>query len=188
MELLDRALAACAHRAQRRMPAEIRQIEARAKGTPATDSPASAVSYALFIDVDRRHRLYALQGQRFSWMCRSKSPRKYFRALCSGSAAPGARRRRYVREPEVRMGFQQFKIGGWPRPFSMSCNICSIQESPLQHGVHQPHDSWAKKCSRLSTCQRDRSCHQGQSWCRCRGGCRLSASNRNPSPRRGGRQ
>ena len=33
---------------------------------------------------------YDLHGHRFSRMCHSKSAPKYFKALCSGSIAPGA--------------------------------------------------------------------------------------------------
>src|SRR6185437_6170956 len=44
-----------------------------------------------------------LHGQRFSVMCRSKSSRKYFSALCNGSAAPGKRTKRIAWRPEVRL-------------------------------------------------------------------------------------
>src|ERR1039458_2574991 len=43
------------------------------------------------VDCPRTRSPCHLHGQRFSLMCRSKSARKYFNALCSGSAAPGAR-------------------------------------------------------------------------------------------------
>ena len=36
-----------------------------------------------------------------------------------------------------------------PRPSSMSSSSAAAHCSPSRQGVHQPHDSWAKNCSRL---------------------------------------
>ena len=152
LELLDRALPAGAHRAHRRMPAEVRQVEARATGRRAAGSAVASTSYGLSVDVDRSPCTY-LQGQRFSRMCRSKSSRKYFSALCSGSAAPGASAQnvlpgRQESRLELRVARDRPAARG-PPPWPPGCARPSA--SPLQHGVHQPQDSCAKKCSRFQT-------------------------------------
>ncbi len=99
LELLDRTLTAGAHRAQRGMPAKIWQVETQRK----------ALLQQVFIifggigpviDMDRGQG--HLQGQRFSWMCRSKSSPKCLRPLCSGSAAPGANAQKVCPGPSKR--------------------------------------------------------------------------------------
>ena len=55
LELLDGALAAGAHRTQRGMPAEIRQIEPSERQA-CSNSASASTSYGLSVDVDRRHR------------------------------------------------------------------------------------------------------------------------------------
>ena len=153
LELLDGALPAGADRAQRRMPAEIGQVEAQRRGRPAAGSVRRRPSYGLSVDVDRRHSAH-LHGQRFSWMCRSKSSRKILqRALqrLGRARAPGRRRCCRARAAahcaasisrSPRLAFGRLR---WPP------GCCATQGSPSRQGVHQPHDSWAKKCSRLST-------------------------------------
>ena len=86
-ELLDGALAARPDRAQRRMPAEIRQVQAQPQASR-EQALVRVDLVGLVVHHNRRH--YCLHGQRFSLRCSSKSSRKYLSALCKGSAAPGA--------------------------------------------------------------------------------------------------
>ena len=87
LKLLDGALTACAYRTQGGMPAEVRQVEPERE--TGVQQVLLRICFAGFaVDVDGSHQV--LQGQRFSFMCRSKSSRKNFNALCRGSAAPGA--------------------------------------------------------------------------------------------------
>ena len=90
-ELLDRALPAGAHRAHRRVPAEVGQVEPeREAGVQqvlrGVDADASWPSMWIVAALMRPFS----HGQRRSRMWRWKSSRKYLSALCSGSTAPGA--------------------------------------------------------------------------------------------------
>ena len=58
-------------------------------------------------------------------MCRSKSSRKYFSALCSGSTAPGASAQKVCPGPAGAYGIRsRSRSPGWPFPSSMACRIC----------------------------------------------------------------
>ena len=99
-ELRDRALAAGTDAAKRRMPAEVRQVVAEFEYD--FEQIARRVGdVRLAVDQDRRRRRFARDRHRAvsvrGWVigaprfaARSKSTRKYFIALCSGSIAPGA--------------------------------------------------------------------------------------------------
>ena len=84
-------------------------------------------------------------------MCRSKSSRKYFSALCSGSTAPGARAQKVWPGPRrrqcARQDLQVFRPS--PSPSSMASRILATQGSPSRQGVHQPQDSRAKKLDQV---------------------------------------
>src|SRR5919201_7118864 len=131
------------------MPAEIGQVESQ--GETGLEEVLSVFHVIrLLLDNDRRHAY--LQGQRWSRICRSKSSLKYFRALWSGSMAPGARAQK-VRPSHSSLVCKasRWRSFGCPRPSSRAWRICAVQGRPSRQGVHQPHDSWAKKCSRLCT-------------------------------------
>ena len=91
LEFFDGALAAGAHRTQSGMPTEVRQVESQ-RETCVQQILLRVRLVGLPVDVNSSHRFdsYFRKGQRFSRMWRSKSSRKYFSALCKGSAAPGA--------------------------------------------------------------------------------------------------
>ena len=86
-----------------------------------------------------------------SWMCRSKSSRKILqRALQRLHRRPGPGRRRCARCPADCVCCSSIsRSSGRPCPASIARRICSTQGRPSRQGVHQPQDSWAKKCSRL---------------------------------------
>ena len=98
LELLDGALAAGADGSERGMPAEIGQIESR-RETAMQQILFRIHLVRLSVDMNRRHSY--LHGHRFSRMCRSKSSRKYFNALSSGSAAPGASAQNVAPGPHI---------------------------------------------------------------------------------------
>src|SRR6201997_1442599 len=149
-KLLDCALTACSHRSQCRMPAEIWQVIAQRE---------TGVQKVLFwvglpgrvVDEYSCHA-HCLQGHRCSSMWRRKSSAKYFNALCSGSTAPGAKAQNVF--PGARNFVWNASVSRsrvLPLPCSIANKIFSVHARPLQHGVHQPHDSCAKKCSRFQT-------------------------------------
>ena len=195
LELLDGALAAGADRAQRRMPAEIRQVEAQREAA-ATGSPV-VDGIRLIVDMDGRHihlafasvcRQFCLHGQRFSRMCRSKSSRKYFSPLCSGSAAPGASAQKVCPGPAGASAIaSRSRSPAWPRPSSMSCKICRPMEAPPSTACTSRTIPARRNVRDSAACRPGRSGRRARSWCRCRAGCPPSAPSRNPSPRRGAR-
>src|SRR5580698_4993796 len=149
-ELLDRALTACSHRSQCRMPAEIRQVIAQ-RETGMQKVLLWIGLPRLVVDKNSCHA-HCLHGHRCSSMCRRKSLAKYFNALCSGSTAPGAKAQNVF--PGARNFVWNASVSRsrvLPLPCSIANRIFSVHARPLQHGVHQPHDSCAKKCSRFQT-------------------------------------
>ena len=85
-------------------------------------------------------------------MCRSKSSRKYFSALCSGSI--GARRQRAEGVARARAAatcvVEHLQVVRLARALlDAPPGSAPTQGSPSRQGVHQPHDSWAKNRSRL---------------------------------------
>ena len=136
-------IAGCQQKYGRSKPSEGRRA--------ACSAPASTAIGAA-VDVDRALMRSDLQGQRCSRMCRSKSSRKYFSALCSGSTAPGASAQNVWPGPSRRdCCASSSRSDSWPLPSSIAASVRATHGSPSRHGVHQPHDSRAKNCSRLST-------------------------------------
>ena len=203
--LLDRALAAGADRAQRRVPAEVRQVEAeREAGVRAGSGPSRPRRCGRRSTAWRRHRARRRSAAGDAWarrsrglpvrtvpaaMWRSNSSRKYLSALCSGSTAPGASAQNVLPGPShLQCLLSSSMSSARAPPSSNAIRIFSTQGRPSRHGVHQPHDSRAKKRSSVEH-HADRAglIVEHDQRCRCPGGCRPSGSTRSPSASRGAR-
>src|SRR5690242_19048586 len=138
------------------MPAEVRQIEAE-REAGLQEILALVYLVGTIIDDDTGHILAPSapsrplpHGQRLSWMCRSKSARQYFKKLCNGSIAPGAKAQNVRPGPSNFVCMARTSMSSiLPCPSSRLWRIRSVQDSPSQQGVHHPQDSCAKKCSKF---------------------------------------
>ncbi len=112
LELFDGTLAAGAHRSQRRMPAEVRQLEALRK-TP-VEQVLLRIHLARFvINVNGRHTY--LHGQRCSLMCRSKSSAKIFHCALQRLRGAGRQCTECIAgTPHVGLELELVEVAGLP--------------------------------------------------------------------------
>src|SRR6185312_12558315 len=124
-ELLDRALPTRPHRAHRRMPAEVRQVEAeRQARVQQVLRRVDAIIAAVDVHRRRGHAAWPRNGHRRSRMWRKKSSRKSFTALCSGSTAPGASAQNVWPGPKSRdCCASSSRSDSWPWPASIAASV-----------------------------------------------------------------
>ncbi len=157
---LHRALPARADAAERRMPAEVGEVEAAAQAR--LQQIVCRVDFELLaVYVNDRHEVS--QAVLAVGVCcsaafcgaspASNSARKNFSADCNGSIAPGACGQNVLPGPSQRVSLaQHVDVFGDVRALLRAhCRIFTLHGKPSRHGVHQPHDSRAKNSSRLRT-------------------------------------
>ena len=131
LELFDRALAACAHRAQCRVPAEIREVEPSERQAGA-GSRHPLTSMRPIIDMDSRHRRH-LHGQRCSRIADRNRPRKYLRrALRAVRRRRAPTRKTYAR---ARAGARELAAVPDPR---LTLPLLQIAQDLLDPGQSVP--------------------------------------------------
>jgi len=120
-ELLYGALPARAYGTERRVPAEVGNIESQ--GQALMEQVLLAIDLVRLIIYVNRVIGY-LQRQRALRTWSSKSLRKYFNALCSGSTAPGARAQNVIPGPRSAQCCERIsKSSSVPVPSSIAASI-----------------------------------------------------------------